>query len=76
MQFGDDGLTLGATTSQFKTVIDNQGMYFKQGDTIVSYVNNNQLHIPNAVIEHTLILGDFFFSPRADGGVSLTWQGD
>lgn len=74
MTFNDDGLTLGATSSEFKTVIDNQGMYFKQGDTVVSYVNNNQLHIPNAVIESTLILGNFFFCPREDGGVSLTWQ--
>lgn len=74
MQFNDDGLTLGATTSDFKTVIDNKGLYFKQGSTIVSYVNNNQLYIPNAVIESTLILGNFFFSPREDGGVSLTWQ--
>lgn len=74
MSFDGNGLTLGATKSQFKTVIDNAGMYFKQGDTIVSYVNNNQLHIPNAVIESTLILGKFFFSPRADGSVSLTWQ--
>lgn len=74
MQFNDDGLTLGATSSDFKTVIDNQGLYFKQGSTIVSYVNNNQLYIPNAVIENTLILGNFFFSPRDDGGVSLTWQ--
>lgn len=74
MQFNDDGLTLGAITSQFKTVIDNRGMYFKQGDTIVSYVNNNQLHIPNAVIENTLMLGKFFFNPRSNGAVSLTWQ--
>lgn len=74
MTFNDDGLTLGATTSEFKTIIDNTGLYFKQGNTIVSYVDNNQLHIPNAVIESTLILGNFFFSPRNDGGVSLTWQ--
>ena len=32
MQFNDDGLTLGALTSAFKTVIDNRGMYFKEGD--------------------------------------------
>lgn len=74
MTFNTDGLTLGATSSEFKTVIDNTGLYFKQGNTIVSYVDNNQLHIPNAVIESTLILGDFFFCPREDGGVSLTWQ--
>lgn len=74
MTFNDDGLTLGATSSEFSTLIDNTGMYFKQGNVIVSYVNNNQLYIPNAVIENTLILGKFFFSPREDGGVSLTWQ--
>lgn len=76
MQFNDDGLTLGAITSIFKTVIDNRGMYFKEGDMTVAYINNNQLYIPNAVIESTLILGKFFFNPRPDGGVSLTWQGD
>lgn len=74
MTFNESGLTLGADKSDFKTVIDNSGMYFNQGDTIVSYVNNNQLYIPNAVIENTLILGNFFFSPRDDGGFSLVWQ--
>lgn len=75
MSYDENGLTLGATSSAFKTVIDNQGMYFKQGDAIVSYVNNSQLYIPNAVIEQNLILGGFFFSSRTDGGVSVTWQG-
>ena len=74
LQFDEGGLTLGSSSSDFKTVIDNNGLYFKQGSTIVSYVNNNQLHIPNAVIEKTMVLGRFFFSPREDGGVSLTWQ--
>lgn len=76
MQFDENGLTLGSTASEFKTVIDNRGLYFKQGGTIVSYVNNNQLYIPNAVIENALVLGHFFFCPREDGGVSLTWQGE
>lgn len=76
MQFNDDGLTLGALTSSFKTVIDNRGMYFKQSEKIVAYINNSQLYIPDAVIESTLTLGKFFFNPRSDGGVSLTWQGN
>lgn len=77
MQFNDDGLTLGALSSNFKTIIDNRGMYFKEGDTTVAYINNNQLYIPNAVIEKALVLGKFFFNPHSnnDGGVSLTWQG-
>ena len=76
MQFDGDGLTIGAATSVFKTVIDNHGMYFKQGDATVAYINDNQLYIPNAVIQQSLILGNFFFSPHDDGGVSLTWQGN
>lgn len=75
MTFNDDGLTLGATTSDFKTVIDNRSMRFKQGDETVAYINNNQLYIENATIKQTLMLGRFFFNPREDGGVSLTWQG-
>lgn len=75
MSFGDSGLTLGSSSSSFKTVIDNQGMYFKDGDTVVSYVMNSQLYIPNAVIENTLILGGFLFSPRENGSVSLVWKG-
>lgn len=74
MEFGDSGLVLGASSSTFKTVIDNTGMYFKEGNAIVSYVKNNQLHIPNVVIESTMALGNFFFSPRSDGSVSLVWQ--
>ena len=74
MMFDSGGLTLGAAESPFKTIIDESGVYFKQGNTIVSYVDNNQLYIPNAVIENTLILGNFFFCPRPDGGVSITWQ--
>ena len=75
MQFDENGLTLGAQSSEFKTVIDNRGLYFKQGNITVSYVNNNQLYIPNVVVENALVMGDFFYSPRPDGGVSLTWQG-
>ncbi len=73
---GDTGLTLGAASSAFKTVIDNTGMYFKEGDTIVSYVSNNQLNIPNAVINNNLIIGKYFMSSREDGGFSISWQGD
>lgn len=72
----ENGLTLGATGSSFKTVIDNMRMAFWDGNTVAAYISNSQLYIPSAVIENTLTLGDFFFSPRSDGGVSLTWQGN
>lgn len=78
LEFNSSGLTIGASSSQFKTMIDNQGMFFMEGDIKVAYISNSQLYIPHAIIEHTLALGKFFFSPHSngDGGVSLTWQGD
>ena len=82
MKFGDDGLVLGAKTdsgeSPFTTTIDNQGMYFKDGDTRVSWVTNEQFYMKNAVVAQggTLTIGNFFFSQHDDGSVSLTWQND
>lgn len=72
------GLILGATSSVFKTVIDNKGMYFKENENIVSYINNECLYIVNGVIKDTLLLGNFCFSPNGDdkGGFAITWQGN
>lgn len=74
MEFDEDGLTLGASNSAFKTVIDNQRLAFKENDSTVAYISNSQLNILNAIIRNSLVLGQFFFSPRSDGGVSVTWQ--
>lgn len=74
MSFDENGLILGASSSSFKTVIENRRMAFYDGDNVAAYISNSQLNIPNAVIEQTLSLGKFFFSVRQDGGVSLTWQ--
>lgn len=76
LTFGGDGLTIGATGSAFKTVIDNSGMYFKQDGNTVAYVNNNQLYIPNAVVQNILSIGNFAFIPRSNGSFSLDWTGD
>lgn len=74
LKFNEDGLTIGAEGSPFRTVIDNQSMSFMQGNERVAYINNKQLYITSAVVNDSLILGNFFFSERADGGVSITWQ--
>ena len=75
------GLTLGATSSEFSTLIDNKGMYFQEGTNKVAYITNRQLYIQDAIIRNSLIVGNFLFSPRrkedgGDGGFSITWQED
>lgn len=79
MNFNEaDGLTIGSVDSVFSTNIRNNGMWFLQrdGDTDVgvAYIMNKLLYIPNAQITSSFILGKFFFSPRGDGGMSITWQ--
>lgn len=77
-----DGLILGARSSNFRTVIDNESLRFQEKSiidgneqiTTVAYISNQQLYIPNAVIQSSLLLGNFFFSPHEDGSVSLIWR--
>ncbi len=83
LQFdGDKGLIIGAKGSSFKTEIDNTRMAFTQDGATVSYISNKQLYIPWAVVEASLLLGNYYFQPRkkknADGtvswgGMSISW---
>lgn len=78
IQYGADGLTLGATNSAFKTVIDNQSIQFHQlvdgADNVISYVKNTKLCIPNAVIDQTLTIGNFYFFSPGEGSVAMAWK--
>lgn len=88
LTFNEDGLTIGAKTldstgsvideSPFKTVIDNTRMAFFNTDldTVnpVAYISKDQLNIEHAVIREDMLIGNFFFNKRDDGGVSITWQ--
>lgn len=76
--FDENGLLIGAENSEFKAVLDNQRLSFKQGDVTAAYIDNEQLHIPNGVIENSLTIGNFSFVPHSsgDGGVSLVWNED
>ena len=83
LQFdGDKGLIIGAKGSSFKTEINNTRMAFTQDGATVSYISNKQLYIPWAVVEASLLLGNYYFQPRkkknADGtvswgGMSISW---
>lgn len=73
---GSSGLEIGAANSTFKTVIDNQRMSFKDGDTTAAYISNKQLYVPEAIIEKSIKIGRYKFTPHNnnDGGMSLIWE--
>ena len=71
----DRGLTIGASDSNFQTVIDNSQMAFLENGNRIAYISNQRLNIPSAKIDKELRLGNYAFMPKDDGGVSLIWLG-
>lgn len=71
---GDEGLKIGAEKSDFSTVITNDRMAFKQKDDTVAYISNNQLNIENAIIRSSFVLGHFYWIPRSDGSIAVSWK--
>lgn len=69
----ENGLTLGASGSNFKTNITNDRLAFTDGTATVAYLSNKQLYIDSAVIESKMQIGKFFISKRDNGGMSINW---
>lgn len=76
LQFkSDEGLTIGARNSKFKTVMDNKALRFTEDGDTVAYVSNAQLLINNAVIRNALQLKGFLFKPHDnDEGFSIVYK--
>lgn len=67
-------IELGEHDSDFKLVITNTRILFKEGATVPAYINNESLHIGKAVIEEEMRVGGFVWKERANGNMSLTWE--
>ena len=75
MQFDETGLTIGATSSPLKIHTSNSQMSFLYNEQVMAFMDYEYLSISNADISSTLKIGKFFFNPRDDGSMSLTWYG-
>lgn len=73
---GTPTIELGESDSDFKVVITNTAIEFKEGTSIPAYISNQALNINKAVIEDELQLGGFVWSERANGNMGLLWKGD
>ena len=70
----EDGIDIGKSNSPFSVNISNQRMSFKEEGTEVAYVSNKEMRITDAVIENSMVLGNFKFIPRITGNTSLIWD--
>lgn len=65
MSYGSDGvLSLGSSTSTFKTNITNEKVSFTNSGNEVAYIGANDMYITNARITQTLSIGS---SNTSDG---------
>lgn len=74
----DTGLSIGQSGSDFKTVITNTALEFKEDATTTAYISNEQLYINSAIINDVLSLGNYALMPhRGSGkrGFSILWKG-
>ncbi len=75
MRYTDNGtLIIGRSDSDYKVEITNEGLNIVQGDGAdnkVAYFNNNKMYITNAEIINNLQLGNFAYTPRANGSLSF-----
>ena len=69
--FQADGLTIGINTSSIKLKLSNDKIQFLKDGTEVAHLTEGQLYVTDAHFLKTLILGNFEFTPRNNGNLSL-----
>lgn len=68
-------IELGETDSDFKLMITNTRIMFREGSSTPAYLNNQSLYINKAVIEEELQQGEFVWKVRSNGNLGLVWKG-
>lgn len=72
--FAADGLTIGINNSRIKLKLINDMVYFVKDDNMdspVAYFSDEKLYVTDAHFLHSMILGNFEISPRANGNLSV-----
>lgn len=72
-------IQLSAEGSDFAIRVSNSQIDFKRGNSTPAWINNQQLHIEQAVIEDELRFGKFVWAQHGSGtdkSMGLMWQGE
>lgn len=68
-------IELGETDSDFRLLITNTRIMFKEGGSTPAYINNRALYIEKAIIKDELHQGGFVWKARSNGNLGLMWKG-
>lgn len=71
IRFIDGNIELGDSTSPIKLVLENDRISFKQNGAEVAHISDNQMVITDGHFLNSLKIGNFAFTPRANGSLSF-----
>lgn len=74
IRLADGSIELGKVGNDFKTLITNTELAFKQNDINVAYINNQSLFITKAEITDTLAINNWKWEQRDNGNISFKWR--
>lgn len=69
-------IELGESDSDFKLLITNTRIMFREGSGVPAYISNQSLYIKKAVIEEELQQGGFVWKARSNGNLGIVWKGE
>lgn len=70
-KFDENGLTITSQNSNISLRIDNSGINFYNGKSLVAYINSNKLHITDATVVENLQLGAFGYTQMSNGSLTF-----
>lgn len=70
-KFDENGLTITSQNSNISLRVDNSGINFYNGKSLVAYINSNKLHITDATVVENLQLGAFGYTQMSNGSLTF-----
>lgn len=74
IRFVDGNMELGKASNDFKAILTNSELAFQDHGEVVSYLNNQKMHITKAEIVDYLSINNWKFKQRPNGNLSLKWR--
>ena len=71
IRFEDGDIILGQSDNELRLRIESDRITFFDGVTEVAYISNHKLHITEAEVLESIIIGNYAFIPRANGNLSF-----
>lgn len=71
IRFQDGDIIIGQSDNELRLRIENDRITFYDNVDEVAYVSNHKLHITEAEVLDSIIIGNYAFIPRANGNLSF-----